>query len=50
MILKELSAAMGEARIEVFSTVQAAIRFLGFPAENFEPINRKITELHKSTF
>jgi hypothetical protein len=49
MILKELSATLGEARIEVFSTVQAAIRFLGFPAENFESINRKITELNKST-
>jgi len=49
MILKELSASLGEARIEVFSTVSAAIRFLGFPAENLDLINNKIIELNKST-
>ena len=48
-ILKELSANMGAARIEIFSTVKAAILFLGFPAANFELINNKIIELNKGT-
>ena len=49
MILKELSSEMGDARIEVFSTLQSAIRFLGYPIETFGLINNKIVELNKST-
>jgi len=49
MILKELSANMGTAKIEVFSTSQAAIKFLGLPEESFGMINNKIIELNNST-
>jgi hypothetical protein len=49
MILKELSISMGAPKIEVFSTVAAAIRYLGYPTESFNLINNKITELNKIT-
>jgi hypothetical protein len=49
MILKELSASLGTAKIEVFSTSQAAIKFLGLPEESFGLINNKILELNNST-
>jgi hypothetical protein len=49
LILKELNTNFGAIKIEVFSTVEAAIRFLGFPVENFDQINNKIIELNKNT-
>ena len=49
LILKGLYADSGTFKIEVFSTVEAAIRFLGFPIENFDKINNKIIELNKNT-
>ncbi len=49
LILKGLNTNMGTIKIEVFSTVEAAIRFLGFPLENFDLINNKIIELNKNT-
>jgi hypothetical protein len=49
MILKELNANMGAIRIEVFSTVEAAIKFLGFPIEDYDLIKNKIIELNKNT-
>jgi len=49
MILKELSTNLGAVKIEVFSTAEAAIRFLGLPIENFDLINNKIIELNKNT-
>lgn len=49
MILKELSTNLRYIKIEVFSTLEAAIRFLGCPIENFDLINNKITELDKNT-
>jgi len=49
VILKGLIANLGTIKIEVFSTVEAAIRFLGFPIENFDLINNKIIELNKNT-
>jgi archaellum biogenesis ATPase FlaH len=49
MILKELSTNLGAIKIEVFSTAEAAIRFLGLPIENFDLINNKIIELNKNT-
>jgi hypothetical protein len=49
LILKELNTNLGTIKIEVFSTVEAAIRFLGFPIENFDQINNKIIELKKNT-
>ena len=35
--------------IEVFSTAEAAARFLGYSAERFYLINTKLTELNKNT-
>jgi hypothetical protein len=49
MILKGLSTNLETFKIEVFSTVEAAIRFLDFPIENFYLINNKIIELNKNT-
>ena len=49
LILKGLSTNLESFKIEVFSTVEAAIRFLGFPLENFDLINNKIKELNKNT-
>ena len=49
MILKKLNTNLGAIRIEVFSTVEAAISFLGIPIENFNLINTKIIELNKNT-
>ena len=49
VILKELSNNLETFKIEVFSTSEAAIRFLGFPLENFDLINKKILELNKNT-
>ena len=49
VILKELSTSFGSMKIEVFSTAEAAIRFLGIPIKNLDIINSKILELNKNT-
>jgi hypothetical protein len=49
MILKELSTDLGTFRIEVFSTVEAALKFLGFTIENYDLIESKIIELNNKT-
>jgi hypothetical protein len=49
VILKSLNAHLSSFKIEVFSTAEAAIKYLGFPIENFDLINNKIIELNKST-
>jgi hypothetical protein len=49
MILKGLNSNLGTFKIEVFSAVNTAIRFLGYPIEKFDLINAKIIELNKST-
>jgi hypothetical protein len=49
MILKKLNTDLGAITIEVFSTVEAAISFLGISIENFNLINNKIIELNKNT-
>jgi hypothetical protein len=49
MILKGLSNDFAAFNIEVFSTFEAAITFLGFPFENLDLINNKIMELNKNT-
>jgi hypothetical protein len=49
LILKGLNTNLETFKIEVFSTVEAAIRFLGFPIETFDLINNKIIELNKNT-
>ena len=49
LILKELNINSELIKIEVFSTVEAAGRYLGFSDENFALINTKIKELNKNT-
>ena len=49
MILKGLTSKFADITIEVFSTVEASLWFLGFPAEKLDPIYNKITELNKKT-
>lgn len=49
VILKGLNTNLETFKIEVFSTLEAAIRFLGFPLEKFDMINNKIIELNKNT-
>lgn len=49
LILKKLNNNLGTFKIEVFSTVEAAISFLGVPIEYFDLINNKIRELNKNT-
>lgn len=49
VILKGLSTNSETFKIEVFSTVDAALRFLGIPIDNFDLINNKILELNKNT-
>jgi hypothetical protein len=49
VILKGLNTNLVTFKIEVFSTVEAAIRFLAFPNENYELIYSKIIELNKMT-
>jgi hypothetical protein len=49
MILKELSNNYRKFKIEVFSTPEAAIRYLGFPIKDSDQIKNKITELSKNT-
>jgi hypothetical protein len=48
-ILKGLFIKNSETEIEIFSTVEAAVRFLGYSADNFDLINTKLTELNKNT-
>jgi hypothetical protein len=47
--LKDLSTKLSDIKIEVFSTLEAAIRFLGIPFENFDLIDYRISELDKNT-
>ena len=49
MILKELIKYGDTFKIEVFSTVEAAVRYLGYPVENLDLINKKIRELNNNT-
>jgi hypothetical protein len=49
MILKELIKYGDTFKIEVFSTVEAAVRYLGIPVQNLDLINKKILELNKNT-
>jgi len=49
VMLKELNTDLGTFKIEVFSTVEAALRYLGFQIENFDLIKNKILELNKNT-
>ena len=48
-ILKGLSKDSLTIEIEIFSTAEAAIRFLGFSVDSFDLINNKIIELNKNT-
>jgi len=43
---KDLSTNLGAFKIEVFSTAEAAIRYLGFSIENADLIKKKIVELN----
>jgi len=49
VFLKDLSTNLGYGKMEVFSTIEAAIRFLVIPIENFDLINNKFLELNKNT-
>ena len=49
MILKELSSELVSLKIGVFSTVDAAIRYLGIPNVHLDLISNQITELNKTT-
>jgi hypothetical protein len=48
-ILKGLSNDFLTFKIEIFSTVESAIRFLGFSEDNIDLISNKIIELKKNT-
>jgi uncharacterized protein Yka (UPF0111/DUF47 family) len=48
-IMKGLYKNHSKIEIEVFSTAEAAIRFLGYPADSFDLISNKLTELNKNT-
>jgi hypothetical protein len=48
-ILKRLCKDFLSIEIEIFSTSEAAIRFLGFSSDNFDLINSKILELNNNT-
>jgi hypothetical protein len=48
-ILKGLFKDLRTTEIEIFSTAEAAIRFLGLSVDNFDFINNKIIELNKNT-
>lgn len=48
LILKDLNDSYGTMKIEVFSTVEAASRFLDLPVESFGLINNKIIKLRKN--
>jgi hypothetical protein len=49
VFLKELSTSFGPVKMELFSTVEAALRFIGIPSENVDLINNKILEFNKDT-
>jgi hypothetical protein len=49
VILKELSTILRSVRMEVFSTVESALMYLGNPVENLDTINNKILELNRNT-
>jgi hypothetical protein len=48
-ILKRLSSTSLTANIETFSTLEAAIRFIGHPMDKLDLINSKISELKTDT-
>jgi archaellum biogenesis ATPase FlaH len=48
-ILKELSIKSLAINFEIFSTLEAAIRFLNYLPENYDVINKSIIELNKNT-
>ena len=48
-ILKGLYKDFAKIEIEVFSTAEAAARFLGYSADRFYLINSRLTELNKNT-
>jgi hypothetical protein len=48
-ILKDLSNDISAFRIEIFSTVEAAIRYLGYPAGSFALLDNRIKELNDDT-
>jgi hypothetical protein len=49
ILLKELSANLLSINIEVFSTLEAALTFLGLLANDSDLITNKIIELNKTT-
>jgi hypothetical protein len=49
MILKELNSNLEAFKIEVFSTLEAAIGFLGYTAGDLDKISGKIRELKNNT-
>ena len=48
-ILKRLFKDIATIEIEVFSTTEAAIRYLGFSVYDFDLINNKLIELNNNT-
>jgi hypothetical protein len=48
-ILKGLFKNFSKIEIEIFSTAEAAVRFLGYSADSFDLITDKLTELNKNT-
>jgi hypothetical protein len=49
IILKELGSGFDSIKVEVFSTVEAAAKYLGIPDEFHYLINNEIAELNKNT-
>jgi hypothetical protein len=49
MILKKSNIDSGSMKLEVFSTLEAALIYLGYPVEAFDTITSKIKELNKYT-
>lgn len=49
IMLKELGAVQRSLRIEVFSTLEAAARYLGIPGGKLDFIKNKILELSRNT-
>ena len=48
MVLKNLSVVPGSLRIEVYSTIDAAVRRLGIPDESMELVKRNLKSLNES--
>jgi hypothetical protein len=47
-ILKGYYKDFSKIEIEIFSTPEAAVRFLGYSADNFDMISAKLSELNKN--